>query len=101
MGTFGSEDSFINLLQEKVDSPQECSKVLTTALQNRGADVSKFNVSHLYVLHFPLQLYTFNATVLLVTVDFDNLLFLILPLKFGSTMKKLSLFKRRLNKVIN
>ncbi|KAL1833563.1 hypothetical protein ACET3Z_003214 [Daucus carota] len=49
VGTFGSEDSFINLLQEKVDSPQECSKVLTTALQNRGADVSKFNVSHLII----------------------------------------------------
>lgn len=51
-----SLESSIELVQEKVDNPLEFSKVLKSAFQSRGNDVSKFNVSHLYVLNqsFPL-----------------------------------------------
>ncbi|XP_074337871.1 kinesin-like protein KIN-14B isoform X2 [Apium graveolens] len=49
LGTLGPEDSLVNLLQEKVDNSAEFSKVLTMALKNRGADVLKFDVSHLII----------------------------------------------------
>ncbi|KAL5753335.1 hypothetical protein ACOSQ2_023842 [Xanthoceras sorbifolium] len=46
----GSSESFIELVQEKVDNPLEFSKVLKSAFQRRGSYVSKFNVSHLIVM---------------------------------------------------
>lgn len=46
----GSPESFVELVQEKVDNPLEFSRVLKAALQGRGKDISKFNVSHLYGL---------------------------------------------------
>lgn len=54
----GSPGSFIELVSEKVDNPLEFSKVLKSALQNRGTDVSKFNVSHLLVT---IHIYYNNA----------------------------------------
>lgn len=45
-----SLESSIELGQEKVDNPLEFSKVLKSAFQNRGDDVSKFNVSHLIIM---------------------------------------------------
>ncbi|GAB4848791.1 Kinesin-like protein KIN-14B [Ancistrocladus abbreviatus] len=45
----GSPGSFIDLELEDVANPLGFSKVLKAALQNRGTDVSKFNVSHLIV----------------------------------------------------
>lgn len=46
----GSLDSFVELVQEKVENPLDFSRVLKAALHSRGTDVLKFNVSHLYVL---------------------------------------------------
>ncbi|KAL9259705.1 Kinesin-like protein [Drosera capensis] len=46
MGLSGSD---VELVSEKVDNPQSFSRVLKAALLSRGADVSKFNVSHLIV----------------------------------------------------
>ncbi|XP_059439959.1 kinesin-like protein KIN-14B [Corylus avellana] len=45
----GSPESFVELVQEKVDNPLEFSKVLKAAFQGRGKDISKFNVSHLTI----------------------------------------------------
>ncbi|XP_057971450.1 kinesin-like protein KIN-14B isoform X2 [Malania oleifera] len=45
----GSPDSFVELVQEKVDNPLAFSRVLKTAFQSRGADLLKSNVSHLIV----------------------------------------------------
>ncbi|XP_021728175.1 kinesin-like protein KIN-14B [Chenopodium quinoa] len=45
----GSPGSFIELVSEKVDNPLEFSRVLKAALQSRGPDAQKFNVSHLIV----------------------------------------------------
>lgn len=45
----GSPESFVELVQEKVDNPLEFSRVLKAALQGRGKDISKFNVSHLII----------------------------------------------------
>ncbi|KDO60578.1 hypothetical protein CISIN_1g0010072mg, partial [Citrus sinensis] len=45
-----SLESSIELVQEKVDNPLEFSKVLKSAFQSRGNDVSKFNVSHLIIM---------------------------------------------------
>ncbi|MCL7036435.1 hypothetical protein MKW94_020733 [Papaver nudicaule] len=45
----GSADSFVDLVQEKVENPMDFSKVLKVGIQNRGTDTSKFNVSHLVV----------------------------------------------------
>ncbi|KAE8010523.1 hypothetical protein FH972_006890 [Carpinus fangiana] len=45
----GSPESFVELVQEKVDNPLEFSRVLKAAFQGRGKDISKFNVSHLTV----------------------------------------------------
>ncbi|KAJ8771171.1 hypothetical protein K2173_025764 [Erythroxylum novogranatense] len=45
----GSAESFVELVQEKVDNPLDFSKVLKTALLRRGDDESKFDVSHLIV----------------------------------------------------
>ncbi|KAH9664381.1 kinesin-like protein KIN-14B [Citrus sinensis] len=47
---FQSLESSIELVQEKVDNPLEFSKVLKSAFQSRGNDVSKFNVSHLIIM---------------------------------------------------
>lgn len=46
----GSPESFIEVVQEKVDNPVEFSRVLKAAFQSRGTNSSKFNVSHLYAL---------------------------------------------------
>ncbi|PON84753.1 Kinesin-like protein Kca1/Kca [Trema orientale] len=43
----GSPDSFVELVQEKVDNPLDFSRVLKAAFHSRGNDVAKFNVSHL------------------------------------------------------
>ncbi|XP_048437950.1 kinesin-like protein KIN-14B isoform X2 [Pyrus x bretschneideri] len=43
----GSPESYIELVQEKVDNPLDFSKVLKAAFQSRGNKPSKFNVSHL------------------------------------------------------
>lgn len=48
----GSPESFVELVQEKVDNPLEFSRVSKAAFQGRGEDISKFNVSHLYGLRF-------------------------------------------------
>lgn len=45
-----SLESSIELVPEKVDNPLEFSKVLKSAFQSRGNDVSKFNVSHLIIM---------------------------------------------------
>ncbi|XP_072952795.1 kinesin-like protein KIN-14L [Typha angustifolia] len=45
----GSQESFIELVQEKVDNPLDFSRVLRAALQVRGADTSKATVSHLII----------------------------------------------------
>ncbi|KAI5324787.1 PREDICTED: kinesin [Prunus dulcis] len=45
----GSPESFVELVQEKVDNPLDFSKVLKDAFQSRGNDPSKFNVSHLII----------------------------------------------------
>ncbi|KAI3862879.1 hypothetical protein MKW92_021464 [Papaver armeniacum] len=45
----GSADSFVELVQEKVENPVDFSKVLKVGIQNRGTDTSKFNVSHLVI----------------------------------------------------
>ncbi|XP_074308518.1 kinesin-like protein KIN-14B [Silene latifolia] len=45
----GLPGSFIELTSEKVDNPLEFSRVLKAALQTRGTDASKLNVSHLFV----------------------------------------------------
>ncbi|KAL5556551.1 hypothetical protein UlMin_038787 [Ulmus minor] len=45
----GSPESFVELVQEKVDNPLDFSRVLKAAFQTRGNDASKFNVSHLIV----------------------------------------------------
>ncbi|KAF2283907.1 hypothetical protein GH714_017111 [Hevea brasiliensis] len=45
----GSAESFIELVQEKVDNPLDFSRVLKAAFQSRGNDTSKFNVSHLII----------------------------------------------------
>ncbi|KAF5749741.1 hypothetical protein HS088_TW03G00066 [Tripterygium wilfordii] len=46
----GSLESFVDLMQEKVDNPLDYSRVLKTAFQCRGSDdASKFNVSHLII----------------------------------------------------
>ncbi|XP_031287638.1 kinesin-like protein KIN-14B isoform X1 [Pistacia vera] len=50
MVRLGTAESFIELVQEKVDNPLEFSKVLKSAFQSRGNDVLKFNVSHLIIM---------------------------------------------------
>ncbi|XP_057530999.1 kinesin-like protein KIN-14B [Amaranthus tricolor] len=45
----GMPDSFIELVSEKVDNPMDFSKVLKAALQSRGPDAQKLNVSHFIV----------------------------------------------------
>jgi len=47
---FGSPEYFVELMQEKVDNPLEFSRVLKAALQSRGNNPLKINVSHLYGL---------------------------------------------------
>ncbi|RDX77860.1 Kinesin-like protein KIN-14A, partial [Mucuna pruriens] len=46
---FGSPEYFIELVQEKVDNPLDFSRVLKAALQSRGNNPLKINVSHLIV----------------------------------------------------
>lgn len=46
----GSMDFIAELVQEKVENPIDFSRVLKVAFQNRGTDVLKTNVSHLYGL---------------------------------------------------
>lgn len=43
----GSPESYVELVQEKVDNPLDFSRVLKAAFQSRGNDALKFNVSHL------------------------------------------------------
>ncbi|KAF8081981.1 hypothetical protein N665_0854s0018 [Sinapis alba] len=47
--SMGSRESVIELSQEKVDNPSEFLRILKSALQNRGNDKSKSNVTHLIV----------------------------------------------------
>lgn len=49
--SFGADESFVELVQEKVNNPLEFTTVLKTAFRNRGNDLLKINVSHLYGLH--------------------------------------------------
>ena len=44
----GSTESFVELVQAKVDNPLDFSRVLKAAFQSRGNDLAKFIVSHLY-----------------------------------------------------
>ncbi|TKY69947.1 Kinesin protein KCA1 [Spatholobus suberectus] len=46
---FGSPAYFIELVQEKVDNPLDISRILKAALQSRGNNPLKINVSHLIV----------------------------------------------------
>jgi hypothetical protein len=48
----GVQESFVELVQEKVENPLEFSGALKTALQNRSVNSPKAMVSHLYVKHF-------------------------------------------------
>lgn len=48
---FGSPECFVELVQEKVENPLEFSTVLKAAFRNRGNDLLKINVSHLYGLN--------------------------------------------------
>lgn len=48
---FGSAENFVELVQEQVNNPLEFSTVIKTAFRNRGNDLSKINVSHLYVIN--------------------------------------------------
>ncbi|CAN6455367.1 unnamed protein product [Victoria cruziana] len=45
----GSPDSFVELVQEKPENPVDFCRILTTGIDNRGADMSKRRVSHLVV----------------------------------------------------
>jgi hypothetical protein len=45
----GVQDSFVELVQEKVENPLEFSGALKTALQNQSVNSVKAMVSHLYV----------------------------------------------------
>ncbi|KMT09267.1 hypothetical protein BVRB_6g133670 [Beta vulgaris subsp. vulgaris] len=54
----GSPGSFIEVMSEKIDNPLEFSRLLKEALQSRGSDVLKFNVSHLIVT---IHIYYNNA----------------------------------------
>ncbi|XP_077213519.1 kinesin-like protein KIN-14B isoform X2 [Tasmannia lanceolata] len=45
----GPPDSFVELVQERVENPLDFSRVLKVGLQNRGTDIFKCNVSHLVV----------------------------------------------------
>lgn len=47
--SFGVDESFVELVQEKVNNPLEFTTVLKTAFRNRGNDLLKINVSHLIV----------------------------------------------------
>lgn len=44
----GSPEYFVELVPEKVNNPLEFSRVLKAAIQSRGNDLLKINVSHLY-----------------------------------------------------
>ncbi|XP_071702854.1 kinesin-like protein KIN-14B [Rutidosis leptorrhynchoides] len=45
----GSIDSFVDIIQEKVDNPLDFSKVIKKAFINRSDDKTKINVSHLII----------------------------------------------------
>lgn len=47
--SFGADECFVELVQEKVNNPLEFTTVLKTAFRNRGNDLLKINVSHLIV----------------------------------------------------
>lgn len=49
-----SPELFAELVQEKVDNPLDFSRILKAAINARGNDISKLNVSHLYGLHLVL-----------------------------------------------
>lgn len=48
----GVQESFVELVQEKVENPLEFSAALKIALQNRSVNSPKAMVSHLYAKHF-------------------------------------------------
>jgi hypothetical protein len=56
----GVQESFVELVQEKVENPLEFSAALKIALQNRSVNSPKAIVSHLYVKHF---LFSFCRTL--------------------------------------
>lgn len=79
----GTAESFIKVVQEKVDNPLEFSKVLKSASQSRGNDVLKFNVSHLYVVYavlfkFPVYYFTFFFTLFFFPLEHLMISFLLL-----------------------
>ncbi|KAK1423187.1 hypothetical protein QVD17_18482 [Tagetes erecta] len=45
----GSSDSYVDLVQEKVDNPLDFSKVIKKALLSKSGDKTKINVSHLII----------------------------------------------------
>ncbi|KAJ3695857.1 hypothetical protein LUZ60_001234 [Juncus effusus] len=45
----GMQDSYVELFQEKVENPLDFSRILKSAIQNRGANSSKITFSHLIV----------------------------------------------------
>lgn len=67
----GSLDCFVELLQERVENPMDFGQVLKLAFQNRGSDVSKFRVSHLY----GLQLFPVGICLLLLILSFFSSMF--------------------------
>jgi hypothetical protein len=52
----GVQESFVELVQEKVENPLEFSNSLKAALENRSANSLKVMVSHLYVKYMLLSL---------------------------------------------
>jgi len=68
----GVQESFVELVQEKVENPLEFSGALKTALQNRSVNLPKAMVSHLYVKHF---LFCFCSMLSLFIIMYTYILF--------------------------
>ncbi|KAL9328564.1 hypothetical protein ACSQ67_003567 [Phaseolus vulgaris] len=73
---FGSPEYLIELMQEKVDNPLEFSRVLKAALQSRGNNPLKINVSHLYAYTNSDQFHFMPCIVRIVTIHifYNNLI---------------------------
>jgi hypothetical protein len=65
----GVQESFVELVQEKVENPLEFSGSLKTALQNRSMNSVKAMASHLYVKRFLFHL-VFVVTLLLCLITY-------------------------------
>jgi hypothetical protein len=79
----GVQESFVELVQEKVENPIEFSGSLKTALQNRSMNSVKAMASHLYVKHFQFLL-VFVRTLLLYMLYILPHMFLRNTIKFIS-----------------